>query len=180
MGKYINKKIMIDGDTGEVLKENSWFGYDGFTDKGYKYRNRAVHIKYFFDSIPNNLSEAAWLLLIMIAEIMTEDNVLVYRVQRKSKFSNILYKPYDKEEIRTRTRYVYGQNKFDRCWRELTKHCLKRVKYYDYIVWAVNPAIINKCRTIPFWLCDEFKDYMTPHLSAASINKLQNKIDNLN
>lgn len=179
MGHYINRKTVIDSETGEIMKENNWIGYDGFSDKGYKYRHRAVHIKYFFDSIPNNLSEAAWLLLIMIAEIMTEDNVLVYRVKRKSKFSSIIYKPYDKEEIRKRTRFIYGQNKFDRCWSELNKHCLKKIRYYDYMVWAVNPAVINKCREIPFWLCDEFKDYMTPHLTAATIKKLQNKIDNL-
>jgi hypothetical protein len=179
MGHYINRKTVIDSETGEIMKENNWIGYDGFSDKGYKYRNRAVHIKYFFDSIPNNLSEAAWLLLIMIAEIMTEDNVLVYRVKRKSKFSSIIYKPYDKEEIRKRTRFIYGQNKFDRCWSELNKHCLKKVRYYDYMVWAVNPAVINKCREIPYWLCDEFKDYMTPHLTATTIKKLQNKIDNL-
>lgn len=179
MGHYINRKTVIDSETGEIMKENNWIGYDGFSDKGYKYRNRAVHIKYFFDSIPNNLSEAAWLLLIMIAEIMTEDNVLVYRIKRKSKFSSIIYKPYDKEEIRKRTRFIYGQNKFDRCWSELNKHCLKKVRYYDYMVWAVNPAVINKCREIPYWLCDEFKDYMTPHLTATTIKKLQNKIDNL-
>ena len=122
MGHYINRKTVIDSETGEIMKENNWIGYDGFSDKGYKYRHRAVHIKYFFDSIPNNLSEAAWLLLIMIAEIMTEDNVLVYRIKRKSKFSSIIYKPYDKEEIRKRTRFIYGQNKFDRCWSELNKH----------------------------------------------------------
>lgn len=179
MGHYINRKTVIDSETGEIMKENNWIGYDGFSDKGYKYRHRAVHIKYFFDSIPNNLSEAAWLLLIMIAEIMTEDNVLVYRVKRKSKFSTIIYKPYDKEEIRKRTRFIYGQNKFDRCWSELNKHCLKKVRYYDYMVWAVNPAVINKCKEIPYWLCDEFKDYMTPHLTATTIKKLQNKIDNL-
>ena len=115
----------------------------------------------------------------LFPEIMTEDNVLVYRVERKSKFSKILYKPYDKEEIRSRTRFVYGQNKFDRCWRELTKHCLKRIKYYENWVWAVNPAVINKCGYIPIWLCDEFKEYMTPHLTASTIKKLQNKIDNL-
>lgn len=179
MGHYINRKTVIDSETGEIMKENNWIGYDGFSDKGYKYRHRAVHIKYFFDSIPNNLSEAAWLLLIMIAEIMTEDNVLVYRVKRKSKFSTIIYKPYDKEEIRKRTRFIYGQNKFDRCWSELNKHCLKKIRYYDYMVWAVNPAVINKCKEIPYWLCDEFKDYMTPHLTATTIKKLQNKIDNL-
>lgn len=179
MGKYINKSTMIDEDTGEIVRENSWFGYDGFTDKGYKYRNRQVHIKYFFDSLPNNLSEGAWTLLQMIAEIMTEDNVLVYRVKRKSKFSSIIYKPYDKEEIRKRTRYIYGINKFNKCWGELTKHCLKQVRYYNYLVWAVNPAVINKCRTIPFWLCDEFKEYMYPYMTAASIKKLQKKIDNL-
>lgn len=179
MGQYINRTTVIDSETGEIMKENNWIGYDGFSEKGYKYRHRSSHIKYFFDSIPNHLSEGAWTLLLMIAEIMTDENVLVYRVERKSKFSTIIYKPYDKDEIRTRTRFRYGLNKFDSCWRELTKHCLKRVQYHEYLVWAVNPAIINKCKEIPYWLCDEFKDYMTPHLTAPTIKKLQNKIDNL-
>ncbi len=179
MGQYINRTTMIDSETGEILKEDNWVGYDGFSNKGYKYRNRSPHIKYFFDSIPNNLSEAAWVLLLMMAEIMTEDNVLVYRVERKSKFSSIIYKPYDKEEIRTRTRFVYGINKFNRCWIELTKHCLKRVQYYSYSVWAVNPAVINKCKEVPYWLCEEFKEYMIPHLTATTVKKLQQKIDNL-
>lgn len=178
MGKYINRKTMIDSETGEVLKQSDWIGYDGFSDNGYKYRNRQTHIKYFFDSIPNNLSSGAWTLLFMIAEIMTTDNVLVYRAKRKSKFSNFIYRPYDKEEIRQRLRYPYGENKFDRCWRELNKHCLKRIEYYGYLVWAVNPAVVNKCKEIPFWLCEEFMDYITPHLSATAITKLKNKIDN--
>lgn len=179
MGEYINKKTVIDKETGEIMKENEWIGYDGFNDNGYRYRHRSPHIKYFNDSLPNNLSEAAWVLLLMIAEIMTEDNVLVYRVERKSKFSTIIYKPYDKDEIRSRTRYKYGENKFDRCWRELTKHCLKKVRYHQYLVWAVNPTVINKCKYVPFWLCEEFKDYMTPHLTATTVKKLENKIENL-
>lgn len=179
MGRYINRSVMIDPETGEVVKENEWLGYDGFSEKGFKYRNRQVHIKYFFDSMPGNLSEAAWMLLLMIAEIMNEDNVLVYRVERKSKFSTIVYKPYDKEEIRLRTRFVYGINKFDRCWTELNKHCLKKVRYYDYMVWAVNPAIVNKCREIPYWLCDEFKEYMTPHMTPMAVSKMNKRIENL-
>lgn len=179
MGEYINKTTVIDPETGEILKENKWIGYDGFSDKGYKYRNRNVHIKYFFDSLPDNISSGSLFLLFMIAEIMTEDNVLVYKVKRKSKFSSIIYKPLDKEDIRLKTRFTYGINKFDACWKELTKHCIKKVRYYEYNVWAVNPTIINKCKEIPFWLCDEFKDYMIPHLSATTYNKLQKKIDNL-
>ena len=57
MGHYINRKTMIDSETGEVLKESNWVGYDGFSDKGYKYRNRSPHIKYFYYSITSHLSE---------------------------------------------------------------------------------------------------------------------------
>lgn len=179
MGNYINRRSLIDAETGEIIRETNWVGYDGFTETGYKYRSRQCPIKYFPDSIPSNLSQAAWYLLFMMAEIMNDENVLVYRVDRKSKFSTILYKPYDKEDIRTKIRYPYGQNKFDRCWQELSKHCLKRVQYYNYLVWAVNPAVISKSKEIPYWLCAEFKDYLIPHMSAISVKKLQNKIDNL-
>ena len=168
MGKYINK----------IMSENNWIGYDGFNEKGYKYRNKSQHLRYYFDAIPPNLSEESYTLLSMIAELTNEDNVLVRRVERKSKFSSIIYKPLDKEDIRNMTRYRYGINKFDRCWKELSKKCLKKIRYYDYLVWSVNPAIYNKCKYVPFWLYEEFQDYMNPYLSASAIKKLQNKIHN--
>lgn len=179
MGQYINRKTVIDSETGEIMKENNWVGYDGFNDKGYKYRRNSVHIKYFFDSLPNNLSESSWTLLLMIAELVNEDNVLVYRIKRKSKFSPIVWRPYDKEEIRERVRYRYGKNKFDNCWKELTKHCLKKIEYYECVAWALNPAVVNKCRQIPLWLYQEFKQYLDPYLTATTIKKMKNKIDNL-
>ena len=177
MGNLINKKTVIDSETGEILKEQNWVGYDGFNDNGFQYRRRALHIKYYFDAIPNNLSQNAFLLLYMIAEIMNEDNVLVYKVKRKSKFSNIIYKPMDKEDIRERTRFKFGINKFDAACRELNKHCLKKVRYYNYLVWAVNPSVITKCKYVPFWLYEEFKTYMNPFLTATTIKKLDNKIN---
>lgn len=177
MGHYINKKTLIDSETGEIIKEESWAGYDGFNDKGYKYRNKAICIKYYFDAIPNNLSESAMMLLFMIAELMTEDNVLVYKIKRKSKFSKIIYKPMDKDDIAERVRFKYGKNKFDKCWKELTKHCLKQVQYYDYKVWAVNPAVISKCRYLPYWLYEEFQDSINPYLSAITIKKFANRLE---
>lgn len=177
MGNVIDKRMYIDEETGEVLKEKSWYYYDGFNEKGYSYRNRSSHIRYFFDSIPVNLSEESLMLLLMIAEIMNDENVLVYRVERKSKFSSIIYKPLDKDDIRLRTRFRYGMNKFDRCWRELRKKCIKQVRYYDYLVWAVNPSMVIKTKYIPFWLYDDFQDDLNPHLSAITIKKLQEKIN---
>lgn len=178
MGKLINKKVVIDEETGEIMRQTNWVGYDGFTEKGYQYRRKHTYIRYFFDALPENLSESSWELLIMIAEIMNNENLLVYKVKRKSKFSTIIYKPYDKSEIAERIRFRFGQNKFDKCWRELTTHCLKRIKYKDYMVWAVNPAIISKCKDVPLWLCEEFKNYMLPYLSASTAKKLEEKINN--
>lgn len=178
MGNYINKKTVIDSETGEIVKEMNWFGYDGFNDKGYKYRRNACFIRYYFDALPNNLSKDALFLLFMIAELMNEENVLVYRVKRKSKFSSIIYKPMTKDDIAERVRFHYGINKFEKCWRELIKHCLKRIEYKDdTFVWAVNPSIISKCKQIPIWLYEEFKDYMNPFLTAITIKKLQDKIN---
>lgn len=142
--------------------------------------SRSGGCQVFFDSMPNNLSQDAMFLLIMIGEIANEDNVLVRRVDRKSKFSSIIYKPLDKDEIRERTRFRYGMNKFDRCWTELNKKCLKKVRYYDYLVWAVNPAFVNNCKFVPFWLYEEFQEYMNPYLSATTIKKLQEKIRSYN
>lgn len=33
MGEYLNKKVQIDVDTGEILDQKYWLGYDGFSDK---------------------------------------------------------------------------------------------------------------------------------------------------
>ncbi len=32
MGQYINKKVEIDPDSGEVMDEKYWLGYDGFSE----------------------------------------------------------------------------------------------------------------------------------------------------
>lgn len=176
MGNNVIKKTIIDGSTGEVLKEKSFFSYDGFNDKGYKYRYRADYIRYYWDAVPAGLSEGAFMLLIMLTEICNDENVLVYRIERKSKFSKIIYKPMDKEEIRKRLRYKYGKNKFDKCWQELKKHCVKQIEYYDTKVWAINPAIFSRCKQIPPWLYDEFKEYLMPYMSNLAINKFQQLI----
>lgn len=178
MGKLINKKVVVDSETGEIVKEKSWVGYDGFTEKGYQYRRKAIHIRYYFDALPSNLSESAFLLLIEIAELMNEQNVLVTRVKRKSKFSSIVNIPLTKEEIQERIRFKMGKNKFDASWKELSKHCIKKIKYYENMVWAVNPAVISKCKEVPLWLYDEFKDSMNPFLTAITIRKFNTKIDN--
>lgn len=179
MGKFINKNMLIDQESGEVLNEKFWIGYDGFSDKGYRYRAKSVYIRYFFDSLPENYDYESLFLLFMISELMNEENMLVYRVKRKSKFSNIIYKPLDKEEIRQSLRFKYGINKFKRCWSKLTKYALKQIRYHDYICWAVNPAIFSKCKDVPFWLYEEFQDSMNPHLAASTVKKLQNKVRNL-
>lgn len=181
MGEYINKKIVIDKDTGEMLRESNWVGYDGFNEKGYKYRSRNNHIRLFCDTVPVGLSYDGFGLLMQLAEIANEENALVKRVERKSKFSNKIYKPLDKEEIRQRIKYKnkFGMNKFDRCWRELQKRCMKQVRYYDYMTWVLNPSIVYKSTYVPFWLCEEFKEDMQPYMSAMAVNKLNEKIKEL-
>lgn len=179
MGKNILKKTVIDPETGELIKENTFFYYDGFNDKGYKYRFRNESITVYGDTIPSTLSKEAFLLLYMLTEMANEENVLVYRVTRKSKFSTIIYKPMTKEDMMSRLRYKYGENKFDKCWTELKKHCIKKVRYHEYMVWAINPAVISKCKYVPAWLYDEFKLYMNPHLPKAAIKKYQEMLKGL-
>lgn len=173
MGKDLIKKTVVDSNTGEVIMENSFFYYDGFNEKGFKYRYRADKITVFYDSIPTTLSDNAFLLLYMMAEIANEDNVLVYRVTRKSRFSSIIYKPLSKDEIKSRLRFKFGINKFNNAWRELKKHCIKEVRYHEYLVWAINPAIICRCKQVPPWLYEEFSQYLNPHMTNISIKKMQ-------
>lgn len=178
MGQYVNRKTVIDRDTGEILKVSNWVGYDGFSRKGYKYRNRNNHIRLFYDCLPVGLSVDGYALLMQLAEIANPDNALVKRVERKSKFSNIEYKPLSKDEIKERIKYSgkFGINKFDRCWRELQKRCMKQVRYYDYMTWVLNPAIVYKSTYVPYWLCDAFKEDMHPFMSAMAVKKLDEKI----
>ena len=179
MGRYINRKMVIDEDTGELLKVNNWIGYDGFNSKGYKYRNKSAHIRYFYDSIPPNLSEGAYRLLMQLAEMANEDNALVRRVERKSKFSNIIYKPLEAEEIRMRLKYKMGICNFQKYWRELKKNCIKQIRYHKYLTWFINPAIIIKGAYVPYWLYWEFREYMNPYLSSMAVKKLEDKVQEL-
>ena len=179
MGKTLHKKVLIDPDTGEILDQKLWLGYDGFSERGYRYRNRAVFIRYFFDSLPDNYDESCWTLLFLIAELMNEENMLVYRVKRKSKFSNIIYKPMDKDYIREHLRFKFGKHRFSRCWTVLKKHALKQIRYHQYLCWAVNPSVISKCRDVPYWLYDAFKDSIDPHLAPKTVLKLDRKVKEL-
>ena len=175
MGKDIVRNAVIDPNTGEVISEKTYIHYDGFNDKGYKYRFRTEGtIKVYPDSIPVTLSEGAFSLLYMLAEMANLDNVLVYRIERKSKFSTIIYKPLDKDDIRGKLRWKWGIVKFDKYWKELRKHCIKQVRYHQYLVWAINPAVISKCPQIPPWLYDEFSLYLNPYMSKRAIKKMQN------
>ena len=180
MGKDIVRNTVIDPSTGEVISEKSYVHYDGFNDKGYKYRFRTSGIiKIYPDSIPVTLSADAFLLLYMLAEIANEDNALVYRIKRKSRFSSIIYKPYDRDELRKKTKWKYGVHKFNRCWSELRKHCVKQVKYYQYKTWIINPAVVSKCPQIPPWLYDEFSLYLNPYMSKRAITKMKNLVKEL-
>lgn len=179
MGEYVNRKTVIDKDTGEVLKVSNWIGYDGFNEKGYKYRNKAPHIRYFYDTIPPNLSSGAFGLLMQLAEMANQDNALVRRVERKSKFSNIIYKPLESEEIRTRLKYKIGMCNFQKYWRELKKTCIKQIRYHNYLTWVINPAIVYKNAYVPYWLYWEFKESMNPYLTAMTIKKLEDKVQEL-
>ena len=178
MGQYLNRKTVIDKETGEIIQTTNWIAYDGFNNKGYKYRHRQPHIRYFYDAAPPTLSYDAYALLLQLAEIANEENALVKRVERKSKFSNRIYKPLEKDEIKERIKYKkkFGINKFDKCWRELQKRCMKQVRYYDYMTWVLNPAIVYKSTYVPYWLCEEFKEDMQPFMSAMAVKKLDEKI----
>lgn len=173
MGNNVVRNTVIDQETGEIIKENTFFTYDGFNEKGYKYRYRADYIRYYWDAVPVGLSKNAFLLLIMISSIMNDENVLVFVKTKRGKFARTIYKPMDKEDIFERLQYKYGINKFDECWKELRKHCIKRIEYHGIQVWAVNPSIISRCKQIPPWLYDEFKDYLNPYLSNQAIKKFQ-------
>jgi len=179
MGNYINKHTLVDGDTGEILQQKEYINYDGFSENGYAYRPRVSSVKFFSDSLPDNISCEAWTLLMMIAEVMNDDNVLIQRVKRKSKFSDIIYLPLTTDEIRERTRFVYGKNKFFRCWYQLRKHCIKKVKYHDTTCWCVNPAVVMKSKYIPIWLYAEFYQYLDPHISSTSLKKIKAKLEEL-
>lgn len=179
MGEIYNKKTRISKD-GEILSERQWTSYDGFNEeKGYRYRSRQQYIRYYYDAIPTNLSRDALMMLFMIAEIMTEENMLIYRVSRKSKFSKFVYKPYTLDDIRERLRYPFGKNRFRRNWTELKKHCLKKIKYFNIEAWAVNPAVISKCYFLPDFLYIEFKDYLNPFLTPNAIAIFQNRISEM-
>ena len=173
MGQEAIKNTVIDSEIGEILRERTYFRYDGFNEKGYRYRYRGDYIRYYWDAIPHNLSKDSLFLLLMLAELANNENVLIKKVKRKSKFSNIISKPMDKTDVMEKLRYPMGINKFDKCWQELKKHCIKKVRYHDYLVWAINPAYISRCKEIPTWLYEEFDMYLNPYMTKLAIAKFR-------
>ena len=81
----------------------------------------------------------------------------------------------DKEMIRNSLRYKFGENKFDKCWRELKKHCIKQIEYNNNLAWVINPAIVSRCKVLPDWLYNEFDTYLVPYLSKIAIKKFQDR-----
>lgn len=162
-----------------LLNRERFLNTIGFTDKGsYKYRYRNPNnITVYWDALPSGLDDKCFLLLMMLASLADGNNVLSRRVSRKSKFSTIVYKPMDKEDIRDSLKWKFGENKFDKCWTELKKHCIKQIKYYDdRLFWVINPAFVNRCRSVPYWLYKEFSVYMNPYMTKLAINKMHDII----
>lgn len=157
------------------MKRNG-FGFDGFTSKGYKYR-KTEGIRVFFDSIPADLSENAILLLLMLARVANNENMLVEKVPYKSRFSSIRYSALTIEEMRTRTAKVYGIVKYKKAFTELKKHCLKKIKYNGINAWAINPAFVMCSPFLPIWLYNEFQEDINPHLTAYAIKTFRSKIN---
>lgn len=178
MSRDIEKKTIINPETGEIIKETFNMVYDGFSDEGFRYRYKsASKIEIHLDSIPPDLDKDAIYLLLMISEMATTENVLVKKIPVKKRFENMEYEAMKLDEIRLGCKNPFGRNKFTRYWTILRKQCIKRVWYHDILVFAINPAILNKTYYVPFWLYEEFQDYMNPHLTNYKIKKLQSKID---
>ena len=102
-----------------------------------------------------------------------EDTVYQVKENAEEKY------PALKDYIREHIRFKYGRHRFDRCWSKLRKHAIKQIRYHQYLCWAVNPAIVSKCREVPYWLYDTFKEYMNPHLAAKTVAKLNRKVKEL-
>ena len=76
MANVIKSIRTIDEETGEIYYEKNFKSFDGWNDKGYRFRGRYNAIKFYPDNMvkvePNIIK-----IFFLICNIMNEDNLLV-------------------------------------------------------------------------------------------------------
>jgi hypothetical protein len=173
MAEVINKTVAVDVETGEIYYQRSWAGFNGWTEKGYKYRNKYYPVQFYPDTIPKLLPNTLKIFF-YICMLMNEDNLLLERKAAKDKYSSPKIIPYTVEEIWEKLDYRFSMYSFKKAWQELTPKYVRKIKIYGKGIWAVNPAFANRTKYLPVFLWKEFSVDINNKLSKQVISRFQN------
>ena len=173
MADVIKKITAIDADTGEIYYENKWKTFNGWTEKGYKYRYRYDALKFYPDNMPQ-LPPNIMKVFFLICNLMNEDNLLIEKTKNATKYSAPEIRALTMEEIRERLAYPISEYSFKKAWKAITPRHIKRIKFQGKWIWAVNPSFANRCRYIPVWLWYEFQQDLNPKLGASNVARYKN------
>lgn len=173
MANIIRSVKSIDSETGEIYYEKKWNSYNGWSENGYKYRYRYSSVKFYPDN-PPKLQPNTLKIFFQICMQMNDENLLMEVKKAKNKYSSPELIPYTLEEIRENMQYQVSEYAFKKAWAEMTPKYIRRIKFKNKMVWAVNPAFANRCQYIPVFLWHEFQEDLNPKLGEMNIKKYNN------
>lgn len=172
MANVIKSIRTIDEETGEIYYEKNFKSFDGWNDKGYRFRGRYNAIKFYPDNMvkvePNIIK-----IFFLICNIMNEDNLLV-TIKKGNKYTGPEITPYTVEEIRENLPYCVSEYSFKKAWKALVPRYIRKIKLEGKNIWAVNPAFANRCIYVPPFLWENFKEDMNKFISNNNIKRYNN------
>lgn len=178
MAKTINVMKTIDEETGEICYERTWHSYNGWKGDAFKFRPKSKCIKLFPDCMPPispNSVRVWWMLVYM----MNEDNLLIKVVKRTDKYSADTIIPFTYTQFKKEIKSGISDYNFVTAWKELVeKSCIKRIRFQNKWVWAINPVYAMATEYLPIWLYRHFKDDIDKYISKFTVGRINNLIVN--
>lgn len=173
MAEIIKKIRSIDTETGEIYFEKEWHSWNGWSDKGYKYRYRYSAVKFYPDNLPL-LEPNVLKIFFDICSIMNEENLLLEKKRPKDKYSGPKITPYTVSDIWEKLPHRFSEYSFKKAWQKITPKYIKKIKVFGKSIWAVNPAFANRTMYLPLFLWKEFKDDLSQKLSTSIVKRYEN------
>lgn len=182
----LQKSTLLADESGKVVYKKDETTFSGWNDaKGtYYFRNKDRCIYLYPDiKFPEIMRHSdVGKLILLLPLVNPENNMFSVNVKKPVHYRKGIFEIHTMRAItQTEMRNHLNDSKhpFQSFWARCTKSgIIKRIKYNGKMFWTINPAYINVCKHIPFWLYDEFKSDLDKHLPAWVISNY-NKILNI-
>lgn len=175
MADIINKVTSIDANTGEIYYERQTKGFNGWSDKGYKFRYRYSGLVFYPDNLPL-IEPNIFKVYFQICTLMNEENLLIQLKKTNNKYKAPELIPLTIDDIIEKIPYKISSYAFKKAWQQIVPRYIKRIKFNGKKVWAVNPAFANRCRYLPPFLWNEFKEDLNEKLGVYNIKRYENMV----